>query len=284
MAHNPNKEQDFYIGWQEQAPAIFASKVKAFVIGIMLLIPLVVVLLVLNQKGFKSSVFELGQLTTLEGVLIDQPVPMLKTQIGLDANQQPLYQSIVLVGFGKKGAEQDLANITQTTGETWVNHSVKLRGTLIYYDGKVVLELSEGAAAFVERGKNPVPTFTKKQALGDIKLRGEIYDPKCALGVMKPGYGKSHRSCAVRCISGGIPPLFRVANLDQSVNYFLLLDEQGNKLNEQVLDYVADQIQICGRLEQQDDWMFLYLNPSKDIVRLQHHSLEGAVVLCGDQH
>ena len=28
----------------------------------------------------------------------------------------------------------------------------------------------------------------------------------CFLGVMKPGRSKPHRACAVRCISGGIPP------------------------------------------------------------------------------
>ncbi|MEM8909544.1 MAG: hypothetical protein AAGD05_16980, partial [Bacteroidota bacterium] len=200
--------------------------------------------------------------------------------LGQDANNKISYQSILLVGFGKKGAEADLANIAQSTGQSWVNHQVELRGTLIYYDDKVVMELSEGADAFVERGQ-AVQLNLPRQDFGDVKLRGEIYDPKCALGVMKPGYGKSHRSCAVRCIAGGIPPLFRVVDEMGHNNYFLLFDENGQKLNMQVLDYVADQIQICGRLERQSDWMLVYLNPQKDIWRLQHHFMEGAATLCG---
>ena len=154
---------------------------------------------------------------------------------------------------------------------------------MIYYDGKAALELTESSNAFSGWGDHSISWSQKKQNLGNIKLRGEIYDSKCALGVMKPGYGKPHRSCAIRCIAGGIPPILRVANKTGTANYFLLLDKNGKPVNNQVLDFVADQVQICGRLEQQDDWMAVYLDPAKDIIRLQHHSIEGAAILCGDE-
>lgn len=39
-----------------------------------------------------------------------------------------------------------------------------------------------------------------------MTLEDEIIDPKCYFGVI-PGKGKIHRSCAIRCISDGIPPV-----------------------------------------------------------------------------
>ena len=44
--------------------------------------------------------------------------------------------------------------------------------------------------------------------LDTFTLIGEIVDSKRYLGVMNPGNGKVHRDCAVRCLSGGIPPIF----------------------------------------------------------------------------
>ncbi len=56
--------------------------------------------------------------------------------------------------------------------------------------------------------------------LGAVTLTGEIVDTKCHLGVMNPGEGKVHRDCAVRCISGGAPP---VSGADQEGDTRLLL-------------------------------------------------------------
>lgn len=41
-----------------------------------------------------------------------------------------------------------------------------------------------------------------------VTLDGELVDSKCYLGTMKPGDGKTHKSCAILCLRGGIPPLF----------------------------------------------------------------------------
>ena len=62
--------------------------------------------------------------------------------------------------------------------------------------------------------------------LGEHTLRGEIVDIKCYLGVMKPAHGKPHRSCAARCISGGIPPVLMVKDRDGDTNYLLLVSAE----------------------------------------------------------
>ena len=45
-----------------------------------------------------------------------------------------------------------------------------------------------------------------------MDVKGEIVDPKCFFGVMKPGEGKPHKDCAIRCILGGIPPVLKVTD------------------------------------------------------------------------
>ncbi len=269
-----NNKNDFYIGWQDTAPDTYANKAKKFIWVVLLIIPLVALLLVLTQEGFEDSNFEFGKLTEIEGFMVYDPTPMIKTF------ESDGVKSILLVGFGKMGAENDIAEFENIENIDLENKSIKLNGTLIYHNGKTVLELTEGKSAFVGTGEMEKQISPLKKEFGYVTLRGEIYDPKCAFGVMKPGYGKPHRSCAVRCISGGIPPVLKIENKKGEKNYCLLLGKNGEPINEEVLEYVADQVQICGYLEQQDDWLVLRADPVEDIIRLKPHWMEGSLAMC----
>ena len=282
MSDPIRQKNSFYIGWQEQAPPDFARASRRFIALVLAVSILTAVLLVFGQRGFADSVFELGRITAHEGILVKAPAPMLKIQDGKDANGKPLFKSILLIGFGKKGAEATLAAIEADQGQALEGRAVQLKGTLIYYDGKTALELTEGKDAFGGFLERPAAYAPEYVALGDVRLRGEILDPKCALGVMKPGYGKPHRSCAVRCISGGIPPVLRITNKAGETNYCIVFGENGQPANSQLLEYLADQVQLCGRLERQDDWLVLYTNPETDIYRLKPYWMEGDVPLCGE--
>ena len=204
-----NNKNEFYIGWQSEAPDSFARKIKKFIWIILIIVPIVAMSLVLSQQGFEDSNFEFGTLTEIEGTLFMEPVPMIKT------TENGKVKTILLVGFGKFGAEKTFeAYLDKNPGKKAAlnNFNVKLNGTLIYHDGKTLLELTEGANSIIGWENKTVNYNTQKKALGNTTLRGEIYDPKCAFGVMKPGHGKPHRSCAVRCISGGIPPVLKIEN------------------------------------------------------------------------
>jgi hypothetical protein len=274
------KTEEFYIGWQEKAPDSFARTLRRFVLIIGILTTLMAGALVVSQVGFADSVFELGTITEVEGVLVKHPVPMLKVAQGFGNGRQP--QSILLIGFGKHGAEKDIAAMEAARGDELDGQTVQLRGTRIYYDGKAALELTEGSKAFVGFGQSSYTPPDRRQALGEVRLLGEILDPKCALGVMKPGYGKTHRSCAVRCISGGIPPVLRVRNREGESRYVLVLGPDGRKINKDLLPFVADQIRICGELEQIDDWLVLRIQGPKSILRLQPHWMNGEIPLCSN--
>lgn len=276
MTNQKEKADSFFIGWQEKAPIDYSNATKKFVLTIAIITIAVAGILVLGQKGFVNSVFELGQLTTVEGTLVVEPAPMI--QIMEDGRKK----SILLVGFGKMGPEMTIEKIKESTGTPIVGESIKLEGTLIYHEGKTVMELTKGVGSF--KGLGGADVFTNDDSFekdfGEVSLKGEILDPKCALGVMKPGYGKPHRSCAVRCISGGITPIFRITNREGKSNYCLLKGSDGGAINELVLPYVADQIRICGRLKQQDDWLVFYLDPQKELLRLQPYWVEGEVPMC----
>ena len=275
-----SKLSSFYIGWNPEAPGDYARKVKRF-IGLVLALSLLIALtLVLGQRGFDDSVFELGNLTTHEGILVSDPVPMLKVSAGTADDGGTIYRSVLLIGFGKHGAEETLREIEKKNGESAEGRPVRLQGTRIYYDGKEALELTKGADTFIGFGNTPANYQVGKTPIGEVSLSGEILDPKCALGVMKPGYGKPHRSCAVRCLSGGIPPVLRISNEQGENNYCIILGEDGKMVTDQLLKYVADQIRICGRLERQDDWLVIHTNPETDVLRLKPYWMSGEVPMC----
>jgi len=76
---------------------------------------------------------------------------------------------------------------------------------------------------------------------------------------MKPVEGKIHKSCVIRCISGGIPPIFRTKN-ENSNQYFILVDAEGQAINKQILPFVAEQISVGGETNKFSNWDALYVN------------------------
>jgi hypothetical protein len=87
--------------------------------------------------------------------------------------------------------------------------------------------------------------------LGEVDLVGEIVDSKCYLGNMNPGNGKVHRDCAVRCLSGGIPPVFATNDFNGSPAALLLIGTNQKALpREAFLDGVAQPVRILGSVTQ----------------------------------
>ena len=248
------QDNEFYIGWQAEAPKGVARMVRRYLLALALIVPAFIALVGYFQRGFSNAVFEYGKSTELEGVLNMQPIPFLTVKNGMDAAGKPVFQNILLVGPGKFGFAQSA--VSDPLPDNAGGNAVRVKGFLIYHDGKTALEVSE------IKYKNSSPEYrTSNIALGTAKLRGEITDPKCLLGVMNPGRGKPHRDCAARCIAGGIPPLLKVANADGDAEYYLVVGPEGEALNRQLLDFAADGVEVSGRLEQQADWLVLYADP-----------------------
>ena len=98
--------------------------------------------------------------------------------------------------------------------------------------------------------------------LGRGTFVGEIVDSKCHFGVMNPGTAKPHRACAIRCISGGIPPVLMVRHREGAIHYFFLVSSTGAPVNKLVLDLVAEPVEITGEVERHGDVLLLKADPA----------------------
>lgn len=254
-----NTEKQFYIGWQENMPKAQKKSVKAFVIGIFIALPILAFLIIYAQRGFNDHIFELGKSTELTGIYHSRPVPIL--EIEPHKESKIISPHILLVGFGKFGAEGIIKTMEEEHGNL-NGRKITIKGTLIQGDGKTVLELTKKARSLLEVHNQKALPIAPKESLRAITLEGEILDPKCYFGVMKPGEGKIHKSCAIRCISGGIPPVLRSISTQQQKEFYVLLGEKGEKINKEILDKIAENIRVSGKSAKLNGWNYLYINPA----------------------
>jgi len=263
------EQNDFYIGWMARAPGNVALFIRQY---LRLLIPLLLLLglgLAGLQKKASTGNFEYGQPTRITGVFHMHPTPYLRIFDGVDIGRAPLFQLIPLVGYGKSGAEGILHDLEQKTQTSFEGRLVTLSGTLIYNDGKTILQIGEDDSTL--RSIKMPTDFDSKNIqpvdLGSATVTGEIADPKCFFGVMKPGEGKPHRDCAIRCILGGIPPIMVVRNAKGEASYLLLVGPHGEHMNTAVQNFVAEPVTVRGRRVQIDDWIILYADDTTAIRR-----------------
>jgi hypothetical protein len=63
---------------------------------------------------------------------------------------------------------------------------------------------------------------------------------------MKPGEGKGHRGCAVRCIAGGVPPMLVVRDRSGGQRLFVIAGAAGDSCGEPILPFVGDEVEVTG--------------------------------------
>lgn len=262
--------EDFYIGYQPSASGKFRRTSIAFAVVVTLIALVAGLVIVRGQKKVSPGKFELGTLTTLKGILLSEPVPAVRILNGRDLLGNPVFQTIPLINFGKFGAAGLLMEFEKKIGKPVNEVEAEIEGTLIYRDGKTLFELTRRAESlkgfsddishYSEIVRNP-----EVQKMDEVELVGEIVDPKCYFGVMKPGEGKPHRSCAALCIKGGIPPVFVATDENQKATYFLLLGPNGEMINDRILDQIAIRVSVRGQAAAFDDWYIMYADPEAGI-------------------
>ncbi len=250
MAERPD---EFYVGYLPQAPTGIGHHIRRVVVLLLLLLAAVAVLLVTSQNSFPVATFEYLEYRHFEGTLIERPYPLLLVDRPGQATDSVAQRSPYwLVSFGKHGGGAALRGLD--------GHRLRLRGALIYRDNQTMLELEEGAA--VEDLGPASISAPLNRSYGRQRLRGEIVDSKCYLGLMKPGHGKPHRGCAVRCISGGIPPVFVLRDENGPAAYLQLVGEDGRAMHGEILDYVAEPLEIEGEVIRRGERWILQAEPS----------------------
>ncbi len=274
-------KEEFYIGWKKEASRSFALHVKKVITILLVAVTVIGLSLALFQKKFGTGNFEFGRLTEVNGVYFSQPVPSIKVVSDKDIFGNFTFVTIPLVGFGKFGADGIIADMEKERNTSLHRLGITLKGTLLYNDGKLLMQIDANDKPLVGVNKDASPSILpSKQDLGEMKIKGEIVDPKCFFGVMKPGQGKPHKDCAIRCILGGIPPMFRTMNEKGEANYYLLVGPNGERMNEAVKEFVAQPVELEARAMQQDDWIILYTN-EKTFKHISYFNmLDKEVALC----
>lgn len=266
---------EFYIGWLPKAPAGFAKHIKRILIILLPLVIIIAITLALLQKKFDTGNFEFEKLTEVKGIYFTKPIPMIKVINGKDIWGNISYINMPLVGYGKHGADGIISDLEKEKNISFDQRELTLKGTLLYNDGKTILQVSASDNPFLHVAdmKAPAEFLPQQKELGIAKVKGEIIDPKCYFGVMKPGEGKVHRDCAIRCILGGIPPMMRVKNEKGQNNYYIVVDAEGEKMNKAVQPYVGEPVEMEARLVQYDDWIVMYVKDIKNTSRISALSM-----------
>ncbi|WP_052172553.1 hypothetical protein [Psychroserpens jangbogonensis] len=258
------KNDDFYVPYIDGSLGSKTKQViKRFAISSIALIVVSALLFSFSQKPFKNSTFELLSETKITGTFHENPYPMLRVEVAKNT-----YKTILLLGFGKSSANPFLERI-QNEVKDLNGKTLSIEGNLIYYNGKTLIQITNDEKVILEEGIKQKPI--SKVAISKMTLRGEIIDPKCYFGVMKPGKGKIHRSCAVRCISGGIPPVLATTDNNNISQYYLITDLKGNPINQDILPFIGKPSEITGTVEKMEDWFLLKIKVS-DILELNETS------------
>jgi hypothetical protein len=219
---------DFYVGYLPEAPAGLGRIAARITAGILLAGLIAGGLLIFGQPPFAMSRFQYGEYRDYAGVIEEWPYPMLVTDNA----------SFLLVAPGKHGLSDTVKGLQ--------GKHVQLKGSLIERTPDRMIEV---VPASIVTGTQPSQMASQRISdLGSVTLRGEIIDTKCYLGVMNPGEHKVHRDCAVRCISGGVPPAFLARDAAGDAWVLLLVGDDGRALSKEVLPFVAEPLEISGVL------------------------------------
>jgi len=281
---NPEESRPFYIGWVAAAPKILVRFIKKYLLFIFILAIVLGIVLAVSQKKFGTGNFEFGTLTEVKGIYFDKPVPCLKVLNGKDIWGNISYLTIPLVGYGKHGAEGAIRELEKEKNTGLNQKIITLRGILLYNDGVTILQVdkNDNSGLNISGEMIPMEMMPRVKDLGIRKIRGEIIDPKCYFGVMKPGEGKPHRDCAIRCILGGVTPMLAVKNEKGEANYYLLASSDEGSINAAVRDFVAEPVELQVHLMQYDDWVVAYVNTKHFIKRFSYlqERFGGSAVAC----
>ncbi len=225
---------DFYIGYFDQSPRRIAGHTRWLVVLLAMLVAGLAVLLAARQAPAEPGTFEFGVKRTFEGVLYESPLPLLHSVSSVGA-----VTNYLLVGEGKHGLP---AFARGHEGER-----VRFQGSLIQKGIAQMIELNDAKSFTVLGVASAQERLAASETIGEAVLIGELVDTKCYFGVMRPAVGKVHRACALRCLSGGVPPGLLVRDNQGDAIVLLLTGPGGQPLKFDV-QWAARQVEAGGKL------------------------------------
>lgn len=243
------RTDEFYIGYIPKAPAGVAKFRARIAIALALAVPAVAAAIAFAQRPQPDGVFEFGVAREFEGVLYETPVPMLHLERPLEFPGAPAVSDLLLVNAGKFGLP---AYARGREGSR-----VRFKGSLIHNDALAMIEMNDAQSFTVLGPPSEAEERGNVEGLDRVKLIGELVDSKCYLGVMRPGAGKVHRACAVRCLSGGVPPALLVRGAD--ADYAIVLAGADGLPMTYDPAWAGRIVSVEGRLNRFGDFQAIYV-------------------------
>jgi hypothetical protein len=253
----PEADRDeFFIGWLPM-PQKYAGFLRPIAFALLFAAGGMAAAMAFLQRDPGTGHWDADDLRTFDGIAYTRPYAMIRVP-GEGPGHPP--RTMLLVEDGKFGALPRVERFVKGRAE---GVAVHVTGTILHRDGRWMLELAEGEKGMrrltaAEEARLLPLGWPAPEVLGEnVTLKGEIIDPKCYLGAMKPGGGKTHKACAMLCISGGVPPMLVTRDASKNETFYLLATEEGGVANEGVLGFVGDPVEVSGRLERHGDLLLL---------------------------
>jgi hypothetical protein len=229
----PDDQDDFFVGYLPTPPRL-RRRLRVTAAVLLLLAVAIAGAVAARQRDPGTGKWDPYDTRTFEGTLRMTPYPFLEV-----AGAAGRTRGMLVIDQGKVGGGRCLP----IGGD---GARVQIRGQLLERDSLTLIELADEPepVKIVAAGNAAMEPLVFGAALA---LDGEVIDPKCYAGAMKPGQGKTHKACAALCLRGGIPPVFITGS---GGGPFVLVDAEGGPLRGAVLaraiDTVGEGVRVTG--------------------------------------
>ncbi len=237
-----SRDEEFYVGYLATPPSL-GRRLCWIALGTLLLGAPVGALMARLHTPTPGGVFEYGDLRVVRGEIEATPLPAIRVIDEAGVHRVPL------IAQGKHGV---------TGYGAWDHRAVALTVTRIHRGRDEMYEVALPPAEDSTAVPLPAPVVA---ALGGAVLEGEIVDGKCDLGVMDPGDGPLHRACAVRCLSGGVPPMLLIRDRAGRELRIALAGSDAPLPGDLVRQWAGAAVAVTGTLVRRDDEPLLLVSP-----------------------
>jgi hypothetical protein len=243
---SPERDDTFFVGWADTPPADrrFFLRLGA---GLLLGSAGLGAGLAALQRAPGAGGWDPDAVREWRGIVSAAPYAMLRSRdLGGGVPRTALLSCL-----GKCGVA---AQIGALSGQP-----VVVSGSLVQRGQHTMIAVDE-QGPWLRRDDGAAPdaglAVPAPEALGEVRLQGEILDSKCWFGAMRPADGKLHKACASLCIRGGIPPAF-FARGPAGQAALMVLTDGGRAHGPDLLALVADPVRLVGQVFRRGDLLLL---------------------------